>query len=990
MLFRAIYQRVCVYSRLHLLLRSAPVLLTRAREEPISEAARVFWITGLAGAGKTTIGRLLSERLRATGRPVVFLDGDTLRSVIASDLGYGSIDRKRSGMRNGKLCKVLAEDGVDVVCSTVSLVHKVHRWNRANIPGYREIYLRVPRDELERRDPKGLYSSIRSGRTTNVVGIDIEAQEPENPDLIIDNHGDLVPQQAIAIIWQRLVEPKATSPAGGAVAFAGKVKTLEQLAGNLKYGTILPLVRFTIRKWLSDRDTILARITGQGWGADPLIVRSGARSEDEAGASQAGKFKSIGDVTGPVALADAIESVIASYGVDQRADDQVFVQPMLREIALAGVAFSRDPNSGGPYIVINYDDRSGRADLVTSGTGGDLKTFYCHLTHRDRIPDRLRGVALLIEELETLLGQPALDIEFAVIKSGEVVLLQVRPLAMNLRMNVTLAAHENAVAEITQKIELLSRPHPYLHGKRTVFGVMPDWNPAEIVGLKPRPLALSLYRELVTDAVWAYQRDNYGYKNLRSFPLLISFHGLPYIDVRVSFNSFVPRDVKADLAERLVTHYINHLLSQPSLHDKVEFEIIFSCYTLDLPERLEALRGTGFSHDDLVQLAESLRTLTNRIIHSESGLWRKDRDKIDILSDRIPRLHQPGIDKISRIYWLLEDCKRYGTLPFAGLARAGFVAIQLLRSLVNVGILNESDHAAFLSNLDTIGSRISRDFAQMSKQDFLSHYGHLRPGTYDILSPRYDEDPDRYFDWAALRPPAPQVKRFAMSIEQMRRTEQLLNEHKLEQDALGLMEFIKAGIEGREYSKFVFTRSLSDAMAIIRQLGEEHGLSLEDCAHLDIAAIRSLYGESGAVGSALRTSAAEGRRRYELTRSLVLPPLITDPDDAWAFHLPPTQANFVTQKTVVGDVRTVDARPEQLAGSILFIPNADPGFDWIFTRGISGFVTQFGGVNSHMAVRAGELGIPAAIGTGEAMYKHWSSARRLCLDCATRQVQILA
>ena len=72
---------------------------------------------------------------------------------------------------------------------------------------------------------------------------------------------------------------------------------------------------------------------------------------------------------------------------------------------------------------------------------------------------------------------------------------------------------------------------------------MPDWNPAEIIGLKPGPLALSLYRELVTDSIWAYQRDNYGYKNLRSFPLLVSFHGLPYIDVRVSFNSFVPRDI---------------------------------------------------------------------------------------------------------------------------------------------------------------------------------------------------------------------------------------------------------------------------------------------------------------------------------------------------------------------------------------------------------------------------------------------------------------
>ena len=66
-----------------------------------------------------------------------------------------------------------------------------------------------------------------------------------------------------------------------------------------------------------------------------------------------------------------------------------------------------------------------------------------------------------------------------------------------------------ALADVARKVELLSRPHPYLHGSRAIFGVMPDWNPAEIIGLRPGPLSLSLYRELITDAIWAYQRDNY-------------------------------------------------------------------------------------------------------------------------------------------------------------------------------------------------------------------------------------------------------------------------------------------------------------------------------------------------------------------------------------------------------------------------------------------------------------------------------------------------
>jgi glutamine kinase len=539
-------------------------------------------------------------------------------------------------------------------------------------------------------------------------------------------------------------------------------------------------------------------------------------------------------------------------------------------------------------------------------------------------------------------------------------------------------------------VALLTRPHPYLHGKRSVYGVMPDWNPAEIIGLKPRPLALSLYRELITDSIWAYQRDNYGYKNLRSFPLLVSFHGLPYIDVRVSFNSFIPRDMKPELAERLANYYIERLLAQPTLHDKVEFEIIFSCYTLDLPERLQALAQHGFSGDDISDITGLLRNLTNKIINNEDGLWRRDREKVDKLVARLPTIRDASIDKISRVYWLLEDCKRYGTLPFAGLARAGFIATQFLNSLEATGVLDKAGHAAFMSDLETVGSEIGRDFAHLSKEDFLARYGHLRPGTYDILSPRYDEAPDLYFDWSTRRQRHSTPSRFLLSVGQLRLIERLLKEHGIDHDILSLIDFIKGGIEGREYAKFVFTRSLSDALSLIKQIGEENGLSTDDCSFLDIAVIRSIYTESGCVRSRLKASVAEGRRRYELTRRLVLPPLISAPEDASAFHLPSIHPNFITKQCVTAPVSTIDDSPEELKDTILFVPSADPGFDWIFSRGIAGFVTQFGGVNSHMAIRAKELAMPAVIGAGETLFGHWKRADTICLDCGNQQVQVIS
>jgi len=951
---------------------------------------RVYWITGLSAAGKTTLGRALSSHLRASGIPVIFLDGDTLRAAVSNDLGYSSDNRRSAAMRNGMLCRMLSEQGFDVVCSTISLFHNVQRWNRENIPRYSEIFVRVPLEELKRRDTKGIYLAA-DRQAANIVGLDIPAEFPEAPDLILDNDASLAPEHAVRLILEQASgsDRQGAATNRGVVQFGTKAETLERLTPLLRSAAILPQVRFSVAEWQSDPQAILQRIAASPWASGTLIVRSSARSEDSSSESQAGKFTSVPGVQGDAAISPAVERVIASYSGIDCLQDQIFVQPMLNEVSMAGVAVTREPHGGGPYFVVNYDDYSGRADLVTSGTAEKLKTFICLKSRQEAIPAPLQPILDLLRELESLLGCDAIDVEFALDKHGALYLLQVRPLALKQPRTDTEAA-ATAATEIAQKVALLTRPHPYLHGNRSVFGVMPDWNPAEIIGLKPRPLALSLYRELITDSIWAYQRDNYGYKNLRSFPLLMSFHGLPYIDVRVSFNSFIPRDMKPDLAERLVNYYIERLLAQPTLHDKVEFEIIFSCYTLDLPERLLALAKHGFSEDDIAEIAGLLRNLTNKIINNENGLWRKDREKVDKLVERLPKIRDASIDKISRVYWLLEDCKRYGTLPFAGLARAGFIATQFLNSLVTTGVLDKSGHAAFMSDLETVGSQIGRDFARFTKDEFLARYGHLRPGTYDILSPRYDEAPDLYFDWSARRHQHSTAPSFLLSVSQLRLIEGLLKEHGIEHDILSLIHFIKGGIEGREYAKFVFTRSLSDALSLIKQIGEEYGLSTEDCSFLDIADIRALYSESGSVAARLKASVAEGKRRHDLTRQIVLPPLLSSPDDAFAFHLPSIHPNFITKQCVTAAVSTIDDSPEQLKDTILFVPSADPGFDWIFSRGIAGFVTQFGGVNSHMAIRASELAMPAVIGAGETLFGHWKKAGKICIDCGNQQVQAIS
>ena len=747
-------------------------------------------------------------------------------------------------------------------------------------------------------------------------------------------------------------------------------------------------MRFSVADWRADNASCLALVPPLGDG--PYAVRSSCEQEDGLDRSNAGSFLTLLKVDDG-GLQAAVDQVIGAYSSGSDADE-VLIQPMLQGVVRSGVAFSHDPHTGGPYRVVTWTEGDDTT-RVTGGQGG--RTWQGAALAPVAPPAELAGVVAMLDELLDVFGGVPVDCEFAVTSAPDgsdddetLWLLQARPLTMALS-GETPEAQARRLGLIADKVARGMRPHPFLMGERTVYGVMPDWNPAEIIGVRPKPLALSLYRDLVTDAIWAYQRHNYGYRNLRSFPLMPHFFGLPYIDVRTSFNSFIPADLDEGIASRLVDYYIAKLLAEPTLHDKVEFEIVFSCYTIDLPERLATLGEAGFSRAEQDAIADSLRDLTNKVVHPDEGLWVEDAAKLETLDARREALFASEADSLDRIYWLLEDGKRYGTLPFAGLARAGFVAIQMLRSLVSVGVLSEADYDAFLASVSTISGQLAGDRAVLDKDDFLSRYGHLRPGTYDVLSPRYDEAPDLYFDWSQRVTPREESEAFSMTLPQMREVTRLLTEHGLHPDPVGLFDFLQAGIELRELSKFHFTRNLSDALSLAAEFGEESGFSREDMAYCDIRALTELHVAAADPREVLAASIESGKQRYQETLAVSLPPVIASPDDVWAFEWPQTAPNFVTQKQVTALVRGSDDK-DQLAGAIVCIPNADPGFDWLFSYPIAGLVTAWGGANSHMAIRAAEQGLPAVIGCGELAYRRWSTAQRLYVDCAGRRVDVLA
>lgn len=184
----------------------------------------VYWITGLSGAGKTSVGKLLYEKMKQKYPNTVFLDGDVLREVFGNDLGYTREERIKCAMRYARLCKMLQEQDMNVICCTISMFDEIRSWNREHITNYREIYVKVSMEELVRRNQKGLYSASMEAlkkqnqkdlpeqnqkglhRSTienrEVAGIHVEIEEPKNPDMILDNEGSV----SVAELVDRVIE----------------------------------------------------------------------------------------------------------------------------------------------------------------------------------------------------------------------------------------------------------------------------------------------------------------------------------------------------------------------------------------------------------------------------------------------------------------------------------------------------------------------------------------------------------------------------------------------------------------------------------------------------------------------------------------------------------------------------------------------------------------------------------------------------------------
>lgn len=785
-----------------------------------------------------------------------------------------------------------------------------------------------------------------------------------------------------------------------------KADMLGSLYGKLQFSKIEKMMVVTGEDaFMSAYD--MASHIAEYFDGEKIVVRSSSSNEDGSMASNAGHYESVLDVdsSDADAVVEAVRRVLDSYRVDLDDVDgeQVLIQTQTENISYSGVAFSRELKKDRPYYTISYDVSS--TDAVTSGRGGTT-VYILRNARTEELPAHWAALITSMRELEQFLPDYPLDVEFAIDEKYAVTIFQVRPLAASIKGvrsaipdDEVFEAADDSMAEYDALCDKLGE-------KNTILSDMAFWNPAEIIGINPHPLDFSLYREIITSGAWNQGLSYIGYKYVDG-DLMYKIGNKPYISLKKSFLGLMPDDIDNRLEQKLLRYYNRKLLSDPTAHDKIEFEIAFSDYDFSTEDKLNELSNGEFSGEEIRDISDCLFDLTNNAICNFKRNRMKDLRALNGL-----RVHRENIRNnwimadndvatlIQYFVQLIESIKHYGTPKFARQARLAFISKAICRSLVYKGYFTHKEIDDFMMSIYTVASEYDSDFqdlvdGRITRVTFDEKYGHLRSGTYDITCENYAQ---RTFD---LSKGSDAARKQRQKIEELKhnpldsgRLLDALDDIGFFVDLRDFLDFLKDSMEEREYFKFEFTKSLSLAIDILIEIGEKLGFEKDDMAYLEAVDIQLAAGmDPDMIKKRWKTVILKNREKYKVCSMLILPDVIYDRNQVKCIEIWEARPNFITSECVSGEVVLLENYENEdhediadVSDRIVVIPKADPGYDWIFAKGIKGFITKYGGVASHMAIRCAEFNIPAAIGCGDCIYSFVEKQKAVTLDCENGKI----
>lgn len=785
-----------------------------------------------------------------------------------------------------------------------------------------------------------------------------------------------------------------------------KADVLKSLYGKLKYSKIEKMKIVTGGEFEEDPQGLAKDIGGEFKGGK-IVVRSSSSNEDGMSTSNAGHYESVlgVDPEDPGDVVKAIGEVLDSYrcDLDDVADEQVLIQTQVEDISYSGVIFSRELKKNRPYYAITYDEDS--TDAVTSGRGG--KTVYIlRNATEDSLPEHWSALIRAMRELEGVFPDYPIDVEFAVDAKNAVTIFQVRPLAASIRAEKCSVSDDEIFAAADRACQKYREIGDLLGEKNTILSDMAFWNPAEMIGENPHPLDYSLYREIITSSAWNQGLSYIGYKEVDG-DLMYKLGNKPYISLRKSFLGLMPDDVDDRLEKKLLEYYNRKLIADTTAHDKIEFEIAFSEYDFATEDKLKELGTQGFTREEIQDLSDSLFNLTNNAICNFNRNRMKDLRALNGL--RVHRentrsnwlmAHNDVITLLQYFVQLIESIKHYGTPKFARQARLAFISKAISRSLVYRGLFTDKDIDDFMMSIYTVASEYDSDFqdlvdGRITRVTFDEKYGHLRSGTYDITCDTYAH---RDFD---LSKGSAVARKQRQTIEQLKHTSldmvkmlDALEDIGFYVELREFVDFLRDSMEEREYFKFEFTKTLSLAIDILIDIGDKLGIAKEDMAYLEVTDIQlAVSRPADEIKEKWLKIIEKNKREFEVDSMLILPDVVYSPDQLGCIEVWEARPNFITSECVTGEVVLLENYENEdhediadVAGKIVVLPKADPGYDWIFAKGIKGFITKYGGVASHMAIRCAEFNIPAAIGCGDCIYSFVEKQTIITLDCANGKI----
>ncbi len=690
-----------------------------------------------------------------------------------------------------------------------------------------------------------------------------------------------------------------------------------------------------------------------------LAVRSSASQEDLSEASFAGMYTTKLNVSANVDdLLSAIASVrgsvaekdgVLSHYVEQKKLDcgtvkmSVIVQEFV-EADYSGVIFSHDLNKMDGYYTISISEGVGE-HIVGGSTNGKLIRIVRGSNAEDITDKNLKLIVDAMQKVEQAYDSRHLDVEFA-IKDNEIFILQCRPITTGTFTEEVQGS--SLICSIGKLNDLVASEF-----RGDVLGDMIDINPLELLGTNPTALDVSIFKYLFADKVVEQVRSDMGYNPLH-IGLMRVVNGKPYISMRASAFSFRPSGIPELIYDQLVRVYHNILVRQPSLQSSVEFNV----YAMSTGEKLEEILRHTYLDDDEKQIVRDAFVRIDSTFYdvSEKCLESFESDVVE---------YEYKIDTLDM--YSLEDMLRHvviGTKIFVQVARLAFYWKNRFEELYPQENLNELMRGYMKSMSLQLQSDLFRcRTGQISRNALVRKYGHLRPGQFSVFGESYADDPELYlFSKLSCAKPVEIIE--------------LKHNFKDKIEFKNLISFMNA----REQMKFLFSRALNIFINNLQLELVKKGITKDSASNMQWSQLSKCLKGCNC-----------GNIEDDIEQSIILPsviiPGVTDLSVVVFNEAMPSYITNLVVKARLCAIEQFDMDVD-VHDTIVLLPNADPGYDFLFHSGALGIITKVGGPASHMCIRAIELQMPACIGCGENMYRELIRSEHIVLDCASEQIII--